>query len=173
MQKAADYIREILSKPEKDPGFGWFSEMKTSFKNESSAHDISNILTYVSEPGIRLSISSCSQGTIKMSGRRMYTAAQKDIQAGDAVAHPCLVTKFIREKLIPVLWVHNGSFGDWYICFNCSTEEYVGAIYASGAVAERRKYHTSDLLELIRRVDSGDKEVLDWGIAEFAENNVG
>ena len=171
MLSAANYIRDILNKPEKDPGYGWFSEMKASLQNESTAHDIGNILTYVSEPGIRLSISNCSQGTIKLSGRRMYTAAQKDIQAGDAVMYPCLVTKFIKEKLIPILWVYNGSFGDWYICFNCSTEEYVGTIYASGTVTECRKYYTGDLLELIRRVDSGDKEVLNWGIDEFAENN--
>lgn len=171
MQKAVDYIKEILNKPEKDPGFGWFSAIKTSLKNQSSAHDISNILTYVSEPGIRLSVNNCSQGTVKLSGRRMYSAAQKDIQAGDAVLHPCLVTKFIKEKLIPVLWVYNGSFGDWYICFNFSTEEYIGATYTSDAVAERLKYNTSDLPDLISRVDSGDREVQNWGIDEFVKNN--
>ena len=169
MQNAANYIRDILNKPEKDPGFAWFSEIKASLKNESSAHDISNILTYVSEPGIRLSVSSCPQATIKLSGRRMYSAAQKDIQAGEKVTHTCLVTKFIKEKLIPVLWVYNGSFGDWYICFDCRTEEYVGAIYSSGIVTECRKYHTNDLPQLIERVDSGDKEVRNWGIAE---NNI-
>ena len=173
MQNAVDYIKDILNKPEKDPGYDWFSTMKANFKNESSAHDIRNILTYVSEPGIRMSINNCSQGTIKLSGRRMYSAAQKDMQAGDAVIHPCLVTKFIKAHLIPVLWVYNGSFGDWYICFDCRTEEYVGAIYASDAVTERRKYHTSDLLDLIRRVDSGDKEVRNWGIDEFVEHNAG
>lgn len=173
MQNAVDYIKDILSKPEKDTGFGWFSETKASLKNESSAHDISNLLTYVSEPGIRLWVNNCSQGTVKLSGRRMYSAAQKDMQAGDAVTHTCLVTKFIKEKLIPVLWVYNGSFGDWYICFNCSTEEYVGAIYTSDTVTECRKYHTSDLLELIGRVDSGDREVLNWGVDEFSENNAG
>lgn len=171
MQKAVDYIKEILNKPEKDPGFGWFSAIKTSLKNQSSAHDISNILTYVSEPGIRLSVNNCSQGTVKLSGRRMYSAAQKDIQAGDAVLHPCLVTKFIKEKLIPVLWVYNGSFGDWYICFNFSTEEYIGATYTSDAVAERLKYNTSDLPDLISRVDSGDMEVQNWGINDFIKNN--
>ena len=71
MQKAVDYIRDILNKPEKDPGYGWFSAMKEGFQNESSAHNIGNILTYVSEPGIRLSVNNCSQGTIKLSGRRM------------------------------------------------------------------------------------------------------
>ena len=171
MQNAVDYIKGILNKPEKDPGYDWFSAMKANFRNESSAHDIGNILTYVTEPGIRLSISNCSQATIKLSGRRMYTAAQKDIQAGDSVIHPCLVTKFIKAKLIPALWVYNGSFGDWYICFNYSTEEYVGAVYASDTVTECRKYHTSDLLELIQRVNSGDKEVRNWGIDDFAENN--
>lgn len=173
MQKALDYIRDLLNKPEKDPGYDWFSAMKAKYKNERSAHDIGNILTYVSEPGIRLSISSCTQGTIKLSGRRMYTAAQKDMRAGDEVAHPCLVTKFIKKNLIPVLWVYNGSFGDWYICFNCSTEEYVGAVYTSDSVAERRQYHTRDLVELIERVDKGDSEVLNWGIDEFIGNNVG
>ena len=173
MQNALDYIKDLLNKPEKDPGYGWFSAMKAKYKNEKSAHDIGNILTYVSEPGIRLSISNCAQGTIKLSGRRMYTAAQKDIQAGDAVAHPCLVTKFIKENLIPILWVYNGSFGDWYICFNCCTEEYVGAIYTSDSVAERRKYNTHDLLELIERVDKGDSEVLNWGIDESVGNNAG
>ena len=169
MQNAANYIRDILNKPDKDPGYGWFSEMKASFHNESSAHDIGNILTYAPEPGIRLSVDNCYQATIKLSGRRMYTAAQKDIQAGDKITYTCLVTKFIKEKLIPVLWVYNGSFGDWYICFDCRTEEYVGAIYASGVVTECRKYHTHDLPELIERVCSGEKEVRNWGIAE---NNV-
>ena len=173
MQKAVDYIRDILNKPEKDPGYGWFSEMKASFQNEGSAHDISNLLTYVSEPGIRMLISNCSQGTVKLSGRRMYAAAQNDIQAGDAVMHTCLVTKFIKEKLIPVLWVYNGSIGDWYICFNCSTEEYVGALYTPDKVVECRKDHTGDLLELMERVDSGDREVWNWGIDEFIKNNAG
>lgn len=171
MQNAVDYIKDILNKTEKDPGYGWFSSMKENFKNKDSAHDIGNLLTYVSEPGIRLLVSNCTQGTIKLSGRRMYTAAQKDLQAGNAVTHPCLVTKFIKENLIPVLWVYNGSFGDWYICFNCRTEEYVGAVYASDTVKECRKYHTSDLLELIEHVNSGDKEVRNWGIDEFAEHN--
>ena len=172
MQNAVDYIKDIFSKPEKDTGFGWFSEIKANLHNESAAHDISNILTYVSEPGIRLLVSNCTQGTVKLSGRRMYAAAQKDIQAGYSVIHPCLVTKFLREKLIPVLWVYNGSFGDWYICFNYSTEEYVGAVYTSDAVKERCKYHTGDLPELIKRVDSGDEEVRNWGIDEFAKSNV-
>ena len=172
MQNAADYIMDILKKPEKDAGFGWFSEIKANLRNESYAHDLSNILTYVSEPGIRLLISNCTQGTVKLSGRRMYTAAQKDIQAGDKVLHPCLVTKFLSEKLIPVLWVYNGSFGDWYICFNHSSEEYVGAVYTSDSVKECRKYHTGDLLELIRRVDSGETEVRNWGIDEFAKSSV-
>lgn len=172
MQNAVDYIKDILNKPEKDPGFGWFSAIRTSLKNQSSAHDISNILTYVSDPGIRLSVNNCSQGTVKLSGRRMYSAAQKDIQAGDSVLHPCLVTKFLKEKLIPVLWVYNGSFGDWYICFDYDTEEYVGATYTSETVARRRNYHTGDLLELIKRVDSGDGEVRNWGIDEFIKSNV-
>ena len=173
MQKAASYIRDILNKPEKDPEYDWFSEIKASFQKESSAHDIGNILSYVSEPGIRLSVSSCTQGTVKLSGRRMYNAAQKDMKAGDTVLHPCLVTKFIKKKLIPILWVGNGSYGDWYICFNCSTEEYVGAAYISDTVTECCRYHTSDLPELIERVDSGDKEVRNWGIDGFAENNAG
>ena len=171
MQNAVGYIRDMLNKPEKDPGYGWFSEIKASLKNESTAHDIANILTYSPEPGIRLSVNGCSQATIKLSGRRMYTAAQKDIQSKGTIQYTCLVTKFIKEKLIPVLWVYNGSFGDWYICFNFDTEEYVGAIYASGAVTECRKYNTGDLTKLIERVDTGDGEVLNWGIAEYIENN--
>ena len=166
MQNAANYIRDILNKPEKDPGYGWFSEMKAGFQKESSVHDIGNILTYSPEPGIRLSVNNCIQTTIKLSGRRMYTAAQKDIQAGDTIQHTGLVTKFLKEKLIPIIWVYNGSFGDWYICFNCSTEEYAGAIYASGIVTECRRYNTDNLPELIERVDSGEKEVRNWGIAQ-------
>lgn len=169
MQNAATYIREMLNKPEKDPGYGWFTQMKEGFQKQSSAHDIGNILTYSPEPGIRLSVNNCTQATIKLSGRRMYTAAQKDIKAGSSAQHPCLVTKFLSEKLIPILWVHYGSFGDWYICFNCATEEYVGAIYASGIVTECRKYNTSDLPELIERVNSGEREVRNWGISENKE----
>lgn len=164
MQNVTEYFKDVLSKPEKETGYKWFEELKTQIPNDKARHDIANILAYTPEAGTRLAVNSCKQGTIKLIGRRTYTAAQKDLNAQALGNHPTFAVPYINAKLIPILWLGYDNTGDWHLCLNCEKGEYIAAFQTTGKFEERIAYNTSDLLELVNSVNNGNNEVKNWKI---------
>lgn len=166
MQNAADYFKDVLSKPEKDTGYPWFEELKSVIPSDKSRHDIANILAYTPEAGTRLSINNCKQTTIKLTGRRTYTAAQNDLNSEAPVNHPTFAVPYIKAKLIPILWLGFDNIGAWNLCLNCEKGEYVAVYQTTDKFEERIAYNTSDLSELVNSVNEGENGLKNWKIAE-------
>lgn len=166
MQNVTEYFKDVLSKPEKETGYQWFEELKSVIPSDKARHDIANVLAYTPEAGTRLTVNGCKQGTIKLIGRRTYTAAQKDLKSQAAANHPTFAVPYIKARLIPILWLGFDNTGDWHLCLNCEKGEYTAALQTTDKFEERIAYNTSDLLELVSGVNDGDGELKNWSIPE-------